>query len=81
MSLTAVLVAKLLRDLPRQHQRAALVLAPLSVLGYVGVSAAYESDPWVGVALLVAATLLATGVVVAVMTGIGRTLDSYDTLP
>ncbi|WP_135820113.1 hypothetical protein [Halostella litorea] len=81
MSLTAVLVAKLIHDLPRRHQRAALALAPLSVLGYASVSPAYEAAPWVGVLLLVAATLFATGVVVAVMTGIGQALDSYETLP
>ncbi|WP_135533227.1 MULTISPECIES: hypothetical protein [Halostella] len=80
MSLTAVLVAKLLHDLPRRHQRTALSLAPFALLGYVSVSPVYETSPWMGVLLLVAATLLATGVVVAVMTGLGESLRSYNTL-
>jgi hypothetical protein len=80
MSLTAVLVAKVLYDLPRRHKRAALGLAPFALLGYASVSPVYEASPWVGVVLLVAATLVATGVVVAVMTGIGESLRSYNTL-
>jgi hypothetical protein len=80
MSLTAVLVAKVLYDLPRRHKRAAFGLTPFALLGYANLSTIYEASPWVGVVLLVAATLLATGVVVAVMTGIGESLRSYNTL-
>jgi apolipoprotein N-acyltransferase len=80
MSLTAVLVAKVLYDLPRRHKRAAFSLLPFALFGYASVSPVYEASPWMGVLLLVAATLFATGVIVAVMTGIGQSLRTYNTL-
>lgn len=72
MSLTAVLLVKVLSDLPRTHVQAVLALGPLSVAGFAASPGAYRTAPWLGLAAAVAASLLAAAVVVTVASGYER---------